>query len=73
MARALTFLATFAAVFAASLIGNQYWASNPLEQWIQRRRQEAFDRFARDNDIQEVIGRFDIDWNAGVVRLRELH
>ncbi len=69
-ARVITGVVTFFGVFCGLLIGNKYWPSNPLEGWIEGRRQQACDQFAYDHGIQDIVEKFAFDWSLREARLK---
>jgi hypothetical protein len=71
VARAVTGVLTFGAAFLGLIIGSQYWPSNPLEKWIQRRRQQACDDYAYEHEIQGVVEKYEFDWGGREVRLKQ--
>jgi hypothetical protein len=71
LSRAITFVLTLGVTFAFSLIGSEYWPSNPLESWIQSRRQKASDAYAEEHSVEDVVAQFELGWSNREVRLRD--
>ena len=62
---------TFLATVGAAIFGNRIWANNPLERLITRRRDAAVRRFARKSGIEDVLTKFELDWDNRTVNLTE--
>lgn len=63
VAAGLTFLGTL----ALSVVGNRFWPDNPLDRWINRRRETAVTQYATLHNIMGIISKFTFDWEKYTV------
>ena len=62
---------TFVCTLCLATLGNRIWRDNPLERWIRRVRDATVSRFARKSDVEDVLQRYEFDWEAGTVKPKE--
>ena len=54
----------FGTFVGGALLGNRVWPSNPIERWIARRRDKAVRRFAKESGVEDVLTKFELDWDT---------
>ena len=54
------------------LLNSRFWPENPVEHWIAERRKKAAFAYARRHGVEDIVGKFKLDWKKQtVIRMSE--
>ena len=55
----------------AGFLGSRYLPANPLERWIAKTRDAFVLQFARRHGVEDILEKYDLDWQANEVKPKE--
>lgn len=63
---------SFALALLGSVVGNRFWPGNPIDRWLEGRRQRAALDFARANNLEDLLRCYELRWDENsAVRLED--
>ena len=69
--RFLIGILAFVSALAGGMLGSRFWPTNPLERWIAKTRDASVRKFAQQHGVEDVLLKFELDWQAKVVKPKE--